>query len=151
MKLGYVVWLGENYELGRASRYSELRDMALEAEHAGFDSIWLYDHFLFAFDGHPIEGIWEGWTMMSALAEATRQVELGSLVLCNQFRNPAILAKMAVTLDEISNGRLILGEGAGWNQAEFDAFGIPFNRRVDRFEEALQIIAPLLKEGRVAC
>lgn len=87
--------------------------------------------------------------MMSALAEATRRVELGSLVLCNQFRNPAVLAKMAVTLDEISNGRLILGVGAGWNQAEFDAFGIPFDHRVNRLEEALQIIRPLLKESRV--
>lgn len=150
MKIGYIVWLGENYELGRAYRYHELRDVALRAEQVGFDSIWLYDHFLLEFDeGDPIEGIWEGWTMMSALAEATQRVEVGSLVLCNQFRNPAILAKMAVTLDEISNGRLILGVGAGWNKAEFDAFGIPFDHRVDRFEEALQIIRPLLKEGRV--
>lgn len=87
--------------------------------------------------------------MLSALAEATRRVELGTLVLCTQFRNPAILAKMAHTIDEVSNGRLILGIGAGWNKPEFDAFGIPFDHKVDRFEEALQIISPLLKEGQV--
>lgn len=87
---------------------------------------------------------------MSALAEATTQVELGTLVLCTSFRNPAILAKMAVTLDEISGGRVILGLGAGWHQPEFEAFGIPFDHKVDRFEEALQIIVPLLRKGRVS-
>jgi alkanesulfonate monooxygenase SsuD/methylene tetrahydromethanopterin reductase-like flavin-dependent oxidoreductase (luciferase family) len=85
--------------------------------------------------------------MLSALAEATNQVELGTLVVCNSFRNPAILAKMATTLDEVCGGRLILGVGAGWNQPEYNAFGIPFDYRVSRFEEALQIIRPLLKEG----
>jgi alkanesulfonate monooxygenase SsuD/methylene tetrahydromethanopterin reductase-like flavin-dependent oxidoreductase (luciferase family) len=76
-------------------------------------------------------------------------VELGTIVLCTAFRNPALLAKMAITLDEISDGRLILGLGAGWHQPEFDAFGIPFDHRAGRFEDALKIIAPLLKEGKV--
>jgi alkanesulfonate monooxygenase SsuD/methylene tetrahydromethanopterin reductase-like flavin-dependent oxidoreductase (luciferase family) len=75
--------------------------------------------------------------------------EIGTLVTCAAFRNPAILAKMAVTVDEISGGRLIFGLGAGWNKPEFDAFGLPFDHRVDRFEEALQIIVPLLREGHV--
>jgi alkanesulfonate monooxygenase SsuD/methylene tetrahydromethanopterin reductase-like flavin-dependent oxidoreductase (luciferase family) len=70
-------------------------------------------------------------------------------VTCNSFRNPALLAKMAITLDEVSQGRLILGLGAGWNKPEYEAFGWPFDHRVSRFEEALQIIRPLLKEGRV--
>ena len=107
--------------------------MALGAEEAGFDSIWLYDHLLFRWEDQPTVGSWE----------------LGSLVLCNQFRNPAILAKMAVTLDEVSQGRFILGLGAGWHKPEFEAFGLPFDHRVDRFEEALQIIRPLLKDGQV--
>lgn len=115
----------------------------------GFDSIWLYDHLLYRSAGHDTIGIWECWTILSALAEATERVELGTLVACNSFRNPALLAKMAITLDEVSNGRFILGLGAGWNQPEYDAFGIPFDHLVDRFEEALQIIRPLLKEGRV--
>ncbi len=87
--------------------------------------------------------------MLSALAACTQKVTLGPLVACNSFRNPALLAKIAHTVDEISDGRLILGVGAGWNQPEYDAFGLPFDHRVDRFEEALQIIRPLLKEGYV--
>lgn len=149
MKVGLVLLLRDLQELGRAPRYSEVRQMALLAESSGLDSLWLYDHLLYRSMGKPTVGIWECWTVLSALAEATQRVELGTLVLCNQFRNPAILAKMAVTLDEVSEGRFILGLGAGWNRAEFDAFGVPFERRVDRLAEALQIIRPLLKEGRV--
>jgi alkanesulfonate monooxygenase SsuD/methylene tetrahydromethanopterin reductase-like flavin-dependent oxidoreductase (luciferase family) len=87
--------------------------------------------------------------MLAALSEATRRVEIGTLVVCNSFRNPAILAKMATTADEVSHGRLIMGVGAGWNEPEYEAFGLPFDHRVDRLEEALQILGPLLKEGRV--
>src|SRR3989442_3624120 len=87
--------------------------------------------------------------MLAALAEATQRVEIGTLVTCNSFRNPAILAKMATTVDEVSHGRLILGVGGGWNEPEYQAFGLPFDHRVDRFEEALQILKPLLREGSV--
>jgi alkanesulfonate monooxygenase SsuD/methylene tetrahydromethanopterin reductase-like flavin-dependent oxidoreductase (luciferase family) len=139
MKIGLVIRLAELPETGKAPSYAEIRQTALKAEKGGFDSIWLYDHLLYR-DEEKTTGIWECWTMTSALAEATSQVEIGSLVLCNNFRNPAILAKMAATLDEVSGG---------WNQAEYDAFGLPFDHRVDRFEEALQIIVPLVKEGRV--
>lgn len=149
MKIGFVVLLAEDQDLGRAPRYNEIRDMAIRAEDAGFDSIWLYDHLLYRPEEGPTIGIWECWTMLSALAEATSRVELGTLVLCNSFRNPAILAKMAVTLDEVCDGRFILGVGAGWNKPEYDAFGLPFDHRVGRFEEALQIINPLLKNGQV--
>jgi probable F420-dependent oxidoreductase len=133
----------------RSYRYAEVRDMAAAAEAAGFDSIWLADHLLYRAPGQPTRGIWECWTMLSALAEATARVEVGTLVLCNQFRNPAILAKMAATVDEVSGGRFILGIGAGWNEPEFRAFGIPFDHRVGRFEETLQILAPLLRTGHV--
>jgi probable F420-dependent oxidoreductase len=149
MKVGLVLLLRDLQELGRAPRYAEVRQMALLAESNGLDSIWLYDHLLYRSTDKPTVGIWECWTVLCALAEATQRVELGTLVLCNQFRNPAILAKMAVTLDEVSGGRFIMGLGAGWNRAEFEAFGVPYERRVDRLEEALQIIRPLLKEGRV--
>jgi alkanesulfonate monooxygenase SsuD/methylene tetrahydromethanopterin reductase-like flavin-dependent oxidoreductase (luciferase family) len=83
------------------------------------------------------------------LAAVTTRVELGTLVLCTGFRNPALLAKMADAVEEISNGRLILGIGAGWNEYEFNAFGYPFDHRVSRFEEALTIIHGLLKHGQV--
>jgi alkanesulfonate monooxygenase SsuD/methylene tetrahydromethanopterin reductase-like flavin-dependent oxidoreductase (luciferase family) len=118
------------------------------AESVGFDSLWLYDHVLFRSPGWP-DGTWECWTVLSALAEATQRVELGTLVLCNSFRNPALVAKMATTLDEVSDGRLILGLGAGWHDAEFAALRVPFDHRVDRFEEALQILHPPLRRERV--
>jgi probable F420-dependent oxidoreductase len=133
---------------GEEPRYGAIRATAQWAESVGFDSLWLYDHVLFRSPGWP-DGMWECWTVLSALAEATARVELGTLVLCNSFRNPALVAKMATTLDEVSGGRLILGLGAGWNDAEFAALGVPFDHRVDRFEEALQILQPLLRRGRV--
>ncbi len=145
MKIGVVINNGSSSEDGAVPAYNELRAIAQAAEAGGLDSIWLFDHLLFRSDDTPTVGIWECWTMLSALAEATERVELGTLVLCNPFRNPALLAKMAHTLDEISNGRVILGVGAGWHKPEFDAFGYSFERRVDRFEEALQIMTPLLR------
>ena len=149
MKIGVNILLGVRPELGRPHRYAEVREMATVAEAAGFDSIWLYDHLMYRYPGQSTRGIWECWTMLAALADATHDVDLGTLVLCNQFRNPAILAKMAATADEVSGGRLILGIGAGWHEPEFQAFGMPFDHRVARFEEALQIIAPLLRTGHV--
>jgi probable F420-dependent oxidoreductase len=127
-----------------------VRAFARQAEAAGFDSIWLFDHLLYRFPPKPTRGTWEAWTTLPALAEATSHVEIGTLVVCTPIRNPAVLAKMAITADEVSGGRLILGLGAGWHKPEFDAFGIPFDHRVDRFEEALHIIAPLLREGRAS-
>jgi probable F420-dependent oxidoreductase len=149
MKIGLVLIIAEHKELRRAYSYQKTREIAQQAEEAGFDSLWLYDHMLYRGEDHPTIGIWECWTFLSALADATQRVELGTLVACNSFRNPALLVKMAITLDEVSQGRLILGVGAGWNKSEYDAFGWPFDHRVSRFEEALQIIRPLLKEGRV--
>ncbi len=149
MKIGVVIMLANSKEPPHARRYDGIKDMALRAEAAGLDSIWLYDHFLYRNEGQPTIGIWECWTMLAALADATQRVELGTLVVCNSFRNPALLAKMAITVDEISHGRLILGVGAGWNKPEYEAFGLPFDHRVERFDEALQIIKPLLREGHV--
>ena len=146
MKIGIVINHSEDSQ-GKISTYPQIREMAQAAEAGGLDSIWLFDHLIYRFDGEE-SGIWECWTLLCALAEATSQVELGTIVLCNPFRNPALLAKMAHTLDEISNGRLILGVGAGWHQPEFDAFGYDFSHRVDRYEEAVQILRPLLHGQR---
>jgi probable F420-dependent oxidoreductase len=149
MKIGVVIMLVELRDLGRALTFPEIRATASRCEELGFDSIWVYDHLLYRTKKGSTTGIWEGWSMLAALAACTQRVEIGPLVTCNSFRNPALLAKMAHTVDEISGGRLVLGVGAGWNQPEYDAFGFPFDHRVDRFEEALQIIHPLLKEGHV--
>ncbi len=145
MKIGVRINHSKIPNSGEALAYSELRQMAQTAESGGLDSIWLFDHLFYRHDPQKTVGIWECWTLLSALAEATERVELGTLVLCTPFRNPALLAKMAHTLDEVSGGRLILGVGAGWHQPEFDAFGYDFEKRVDRFEEALQVIRPLIQ------
>jgi len=149
VKIGLMVFLANDRENNRKRPYETIRAIAQQAETDGFDSIWLADHLFYRDPGEPTRGIWECWTMLAALAEATQRVEIGPLVLCNSFRHPAILAKMATTLDEVSGGRLILGVGAGWNEPEYQAFGLPFDHRVDRFEEALQILGPLLREGHV--
>ena len=149
MKIGLMVFLANDREKFNKRSYDSIRAVVQQVESDGFDSIWLADHLLYRNPGEPTRGIWECWTMLGALAEATTRVEIGTLVTCNSFRNPAILAKMASTIDEVSHGRLILGIGAGWNKPEYEAFGVPFDHRVDRFEEALQIIKPLLRNGHV--
>jgi alkanesulfonate monooxygenase SsuD/methylene tetrahydromethanopterin reductase-like flavin-dependent oxidoreductase (luciferase family) len=148
LKIGIALPITQTDE-GKFHRYRELRAMAVNAEQAGFDSVWIFDHLLYRYPDKPARGVWEAWTILTALAEATDRVELGTLVLCTAFRNPAVLAKMADALEEISDGRLILGLGAGWNQPEFDAFGIPFDHLASRFEDAISIIGPLMREGAV--
>jgi probable F420-dependent oxidoreductase len=137
-------------EVERVVRWSEYRSLAIAAEQSGFDSIWLGDHLLYRGDDTPERAPWEVWTLLGALAAATERVTLGPLVACLGFHPPAVLAKMAATIDEVSSGRFVLGVGAGWNRTEFDAFGIPFDRRVDRFDEAYRVIQPLVTGGRVS-
>jgi alkanesulfonate monooxygenase SsuD/methylene tetrahydromethanopterin reductase-like flavin-dependent oxidoreductase (luciferase family) len=149
MKVGVLLPPGDVRSTGKIFSYPELRAFALTAEASGLDSIWIYDHLVFQFPGKAKAGVWEGWTILSGLAEATNRVELGTLVICTAFRNPAVLAKMAVTFDAMSGQRLILGIGAGWHEPGFTTFGLPFDHLADRFEEAVKIIAPLVREGRV--
>lgn len=136
-------------EVEYVASWPEQRAMALAAEEIGLDSIWVGDHLLYRGDGKPERGPWEAWSTLAALAAVTERVELGPLVAAASFHNPAILAKQAATIDEISGGRLILGLGAGWNEAEYRAYGFPFDHRVSRFEEAFTIIRSLLRDGRV--
>ena len=133
-------------EVEREVRWPEYLAMAKAAEEVGFESVWLGDHLLY--DG-PERAPWEAWTLLSALAASTSKVRLGPLVACAGFHPPAVLAKMASTIDEVSGGRFVLGIGSGWNRREFDAFGIPYDRRVSRFEEAFAIISGLLRGERV--
>ena len=123
--------------------------MARAAEEVGFDSIWVGDHLLYRGDGGDERAPWEAWTMLAALAAATERVALGPLVACTAFHPPGLIAKMAATIAEISSGRFVLGLGAGWNEEEFRAFGLPFDHRVSRFEEAFTIIRGLLAGERV--
>lgn len=134
---------------GRTVTFSELKDIAQMAEALGFDSLWLDDHLIFRFPGQDEGGCWECFTFLSGLAAVTSRMQLGPLVACTSFRNPALIAKMTASLDEISQGRFILGLGAGWHEPEYLAYGYPFDHLASRFEEAVQIIVPLLREGHV--
>ena len=148
MKIGVVLPIAQDDAASPVPSYAEIRAIATSAEDRGLDSIWVYDHLLFRFDGETT-GIHECWTILAAVAEATSRVQLGTIVMCIGFRNAALLAKMAATLDHLSGGRLILGLGSGWHDPEFDAFGYPTDHKVGRFEEALTIIGSLIRDGRV--
>ena len=136
-------------EVEREVRWREYVAMARAAEEEGFDSIWVGDHYLYRDDGRPERGPWEAWTLLAGLASVTERVRLGPLVACVNFHPPAVLAKTAATVDELSGGRLVVGLGAGWNRTEFDALGIPYDHRASRFEEAFEVIRRLLAGERV--
>jgi probable F420-dependent oxidoreductase len=136
-------------EVEREVRWPEYVAMARAAEEVGFDTIWLGDHLLYRYPDGSSRGPWEVWTMLAAVAASTSRIKLGPLVAATAFHAPAMLAKLAATVDEVSGGRLILGLGAGWNETEFRAFGFPFDHRISRFEEAFTIIRTLLREGRI--
>jgi alkanesulfonate monooxygenase SsuD/methylene tetrahydromethanopterin reductase-like flavin-dependent oxidoreductase (luciferase family) len=154
LKVGLIVNQEEQPGLG-PPRWADVRAVAEEAERAGFDSLWVVDHFLWRSDPWQREGVegplgvLECWTTLAALASVTSRPELGTLVTCTAHRHPALLAKMADSVEEVSGGRLILGLGAGDYEPEHHMLGQSFDRPVARFEEALQIIVPLLRTGSV--
>ena len=132
------------------ARWPDLRALAIRAEELGFDSIWYGDHLLYRRPGDDrARGPWEAWSVLAGLAAVTSRVLIGPLVAATAFHNPAMLAKKAATVDEISGGRLVVGLGAGWNETEFRAFGFPYDHRISRFEEAFTIVRTLLREGAI--
>ena len=152
MKLGIIVpqgWTGEydGWEAGRA--WSRTIAVAGQAERLGAESIWLFDHY------HTVprptdELTFESFTALSALAALTHRVRLGHIVICNGFRNPALVAKMAGTLDVISSGRFELGMGAGWKREEWQAYGYGFpetRERLAMLSDALEVVTRMLAEG----
>jgi len=127
--------------------FEAIRNVALQCEILGFDSIWVYDHFITS--PATTGACFESWTTLSALAALTKNLGLGQLVTCNSYRYPSVLAKMGATLDVISNGRLNLGIGAGWYKLEYDAYGIPYPKdsvRIAQLREAVQVIKKMWTE-----
>lgn len=136
-------------EVERVVHWREYANMARAAEESGFGSLWMGDHLLYRGDGRPERGPWEAWTLLAALANETSEIDLGPLVACVGFHPAGVLAKMAATVNEIADGRLVFGVGAGWNQVEYDAFGLPFDRRAARFEESFAVIRRMTRGERV--
>jgi F420-dependent oxidoreductase-like protein len=137
---------------GGAEQWATMRRAAVALERLGFDSLWLYDHF-HTTPRPEIEPTFECWTAMAALAEATSRVRLGQLVTCAQYRNPALLAKLASCVDVISGGRVEVGLGAGWKQDEFDAYGYDFGSirgRLDRMADTARILKAMWTEPRAS-
>ena len=150
-KVGLILPEGELDMGGQTARWRDYATMAGVAEDIGVDSLWFVDHLIYRGEATEAaqQGVWECWSMLTGLAAITRRVELGSLVTPTSFRNPAVFAKMIDAVEEISGGRVILGLGAGWHEDEYRAFGLPYDRRVSRFEEAFTIIRCLLRDGKV--
>jgi alkanesulfonate monooxygenase SsuD/methylene tetrahydromethanopterin reductase-like flavin-dependent oxidoreductase (luciferase family) len=136
-------------EVERRVAWDDYVAMARTAEEVGFDSVWLGDHLLYRDDGREERGPWDAWSLLAGLAAVTEHVQLGPLVACTAFAPAALLARKSAAVQEISAGRLVLGLGAGWNRAEFEAFGLPFDRRAARFIEAFEVIRRLLEGEKV--
>ena len=159
MSFGVILPIAEASAFGKETpRFADILAMTRAAADAGFDTVWIIDHFIFRpeegsqFDmpsDQDERGVWECFTLMAALASAVPDIQIGSLVACTGFRNPGLVAKMSETIDEISGGRFILGLGAGWHKPEYEMFGYPYDHRVTRFEEAMAIIEPFLHQGSV--
>ncbi|RIK38755.1 MAG: hypothetical protein DCC58_16270 [Chloroflexi bacterium] len=148
-KIGVELPITEEKGFPGTPRWADILAMSKRVEELGLDSIWIEDHLIFEHPDQGFQGVWDCWSLLAAIAAVTTRVEIAPLVSCVSFRNPALLAKIADTVDEISGGRLILGLGAGWNEVEYRQFGFPYDHRVGRFEEALQIIHGLLHNGAI--
>ena len=147
-QLGLMVPIAEESAFGGTPRFKDMREITRVADDVGFDAAWFADHLILRLPPEDeVRGVWECWTTMAGIAAATERIQIGALVACTGFRNAGVIAKMAEAIDEIGDGRFILGLGAGWHQPEYDMFGFPFDHRVGRFEEAIGIIHGLLRDG----
>src|SRR3954453_19787590 len=129
---------------------AELRAVWSLADQAGFDHVWNFDHFA-AIVGDPAGDVFEGWALLGAMAEATSRVRIGCMVTGNTYRPPGVLAKLAVTVDHLSGGRLELGLGAAWAEIEHEMLGLEFGtvgQRIDRMAEACRILKLLFTQDR---
>jgi alkanesulfonate monooxygenase SsuD/methylene tetrahydromethanopterin reductase-like flavin-dependent oxidoreductase (luciferase family) len=148
-EVGVVLQVGNWGPERDLNRWADVREQALRAESLGFDTVWLPDELVWFPEGKPPLALWDGISMAGAVAAVTSRVKVGTWVLSALHRNPGIIAKTAETIDEISGGRFVFGLGAGHTgPGQAHAFGLPEDRTFDRFEEALRVIVPLIREGR---
>jgi alkanesulfonate monooxygenase SsuD/methylene tetrahydromethanopterin reductase-like flavin-dependent oxidoreductase (luciferase family) len=148
LEVGLVLPMGDSFVDGSTVRWTAIRDLAVRAEEIGFDTVWTADELLWRPQGKPPQGWWECLTVTGAIAAATSRIKVGTWILSALHHNPGIMAKAVETLDEISGGRFVFGLGAGHAGRQGHAFGLPEDRTIGRFEEALQIIMPLLRDGQ---
>jgi probable F420-dependent oxidoreductase len=150
IEVGLHLLVGDIPHAGVLATWSDLRDVAQRAEALGFDAITVGDHLLMDFHDEGFKvGFWECFSTVAALAASTSRIQIGTLVAATAYRNPAMLAKAAATIDEISGGRLVLGLGGGWYEYEFRAFGFPYDHRAGRFEESIEIVTRLFRGENV--
>lgn len=148
LEIGLVLPMGDSFVDGDTVRWPDIRDLAMSAEEIGFDTVWTADELLWHSNAGAPQGWWECVAMTGAVAAATTRVKVGTWVLSALHRNPAITAKAVETLDEVSGGRFVLGLGSGHAGRQAHAFGLPEDHVFSRFEEAIEIIVPLLRRGR---
>jgi len=146
LSFGLMLPVREGTMGGDTPRFADLVAMSNFARETGFEALWFGDHLSYEQDGETI-GTWEAWTLMAAIANAVPGVQIGPLVTAASYRNPGLIAKMTEMIDEISDGRFILGIGAGWSKPEYEQFGYPYDHRASRFEESIEIIHGLLRHG----
>ncbi|MEK6719434.1 MAG: LLM class flavin-dependent oxidoreductase [Chloroflexota bacterium] len=148
LEIGLVLPMGESFVDGSTARWIEIRELAVRAEELGFDSVWVADELLWRSPSGPTQGWWECVAMAGAVAAATSRIKIGTWVLSALHRNPGVTARAVETIDEISGGRFVLGIGSGHAGGQARAFGLPEDRVFGRFAEAVEIIVPLLRDGR---
>lgn len=148
LEIGLVLPMGESFVDGATIHWTEIRDLAIRAEEIGFDTVWTADELLWRPEAGRTQGWWECVAMTGAVAAATSRIKVGTWVLSALHRNPGITAKAVETIDEISGGRFVFGLGAGHAGRQGHAFGLPEDRAYARFEEALEIMIALLRDGR---
>lgn len=148
LEIGLVLPMEESWTDGATPRWGEIREFAIRAEAIGFDTVWIPDELLWRPLDGQVRGWWECVAMTGAVAAATSRVKVGTWILSALHRNPGLTAKAVETLDEISGGRFVFGLGSGHAGRQAHAFGLPEDHVIGRFEEAVEIILPLLRQGR---
>jgi alkanesulfonate monooxygenase SsuD/methylene tetrahydromethanopterin reductase-like flavin-dependent oxidoreductase (luciferase family) len=148
LEIGLVLPMEEAWTDGSTPRWPQIRELAMRAEQIGFDCVWIPDELLWRPEGGSVRGWWECVAMAGAVAATTSRIKVGTWILSALHRNPGLTAKAAETLDEISGGRFVFGLGSGHAGRQAHAFGLPEDHVAGRFQDALEIILPLLRGGR---